>query len=73
MRVQPKFGAAILLLRNPYHAMVAEWNRKNCLKSSKDIDVVLDSHYSIVTHTGIVDEQHFGKSTCKSSILCAGT
>ncbi|CAI8017648.1 hypothetical protein GBAR_LOCUS10686, partial [Geodia barretti] len=25
---QGSFGAAILLLRNPYHAMLAEWNRK---------------------------------------------
>ena len=37
------FGSAILLVRNPFNALVAEWNRK-VANNFRDRTTVLDSH-----------------------------
>ena len=45
----PSYGAVILLLRNPYHALVAERNRKNSNTSNTK-----------TSHTRTVGPEYFG-------------
>lgn len=49
------FGSAILLVRNPFHALVAEWNRK-VANNFRDRTQVLDSH------TKAVGQEWFGRN-----------
>ena len=58
--MQPKFGAVILILRNPYQSLVAEWNRLNCNKTRAA--KMFNSTRQMVEHIGIVNQQHFRKS-----------
>ena len=51
----PSYGAVILLLRNPYSALVAEWNRK---KSSTSRDTSERKKTSV--HTRTVAPENFG-------------
>lgn len=53
------FGSAILLVRNPFDALVAEWNRK-VANNFRDRTTVLDSH------TKAAGQEWFGK---QASIL----
>lgn len=48
----PVFGAAIVLIRNPRNAMVAEWHRE---KSKRQSNVSVSNHFLYV------GEEHFGK------------
>lgn len=48
------FGSAILLVRNPFNALVAEWNRK-VANNFRDHTTVLDSH------TKAAGKEWFGK------------
>ena len=73
--MQPQFGAAILLLRNPYHALLSEWNRRrskqmltdgkrNKTKTLRKIlpNETLPTTRGMFSHIGTVDQQLFGKS-----------
>ncbi|CAI8017647.1 hypothetical protein GBAR_LOCUS10685, partial [Geodia barretti] len=56
--VQPSFGAAVLLLRNPYHALLAEWNRQ---KSNKTLSAdALNTTIGVAAHIAIGDQKTFG-------------
>ncbi len=50
------FGAIIMIIRNPFNALVSEWNRKVANEFSTRT-IVLDSH------TKVAGEEWFGKSS----------
>lgn len=47
----PPFGSVILLIRNPYDAMISEWNRRNSKTGMGS------------SHVRIASQDKFGKHT----------
>ena len=63
LQISPKYGSAILLIRNPFDALVAEWNR---LQGQK----IKDPSQNGSHHVKYVGREYFGESTWQAK---AGT
>ena len=64
----PHYGAVVLLLRSPYHALLAERNRKESQHSNKiaahSPEMAENAHQNNAsTHTLSVGVENFGKFT----------
>lgn len=55
----PSYGAVVLLIRNPYHAMVAEWNRE-AVRAMRKLANATTPQPQDTIHTGSVGPEHFG-------------
>ena len=51
----PVYGAAILVVRNPYRALIAEWNR---VSSKENLSNITGSNVHVMSALG---EERFGK------------
>ena len=59
IRDEPYYGSAVYILRNPYKALIAEWNRRatNGIIKKKHLP-----HND--SHTNVVPKEYWGKSLC---------
>lgn len=57
----PVFGAALVLIRNPRNAMIAEWHRERTKRQS---------NRNVSNHFLYVGRESFGKFVVITSVLC---